>query len=184
MKHTILLTLGVLAFLVGLAGMPALTTAQPAPAPTMVPMPKADFSSMNFLTGTWNCTQALRGSQRPDTTTTTLGMNGTWMVSQDVAPPFDKYRTATINSTSYLTYDPTIKQWVTVGVGSDGSYGISTSAGWQGNMITWTTKGLDGSSGTDIITKVSDTQTSDASTGTDAQGNTTKVTIACRKSAP
>jgi hypothetical protein len=181
MKHPALWTLGVIAFVLGLAAAPIVSTAQPAPAPTMVPVTKPDFSSMMFLTGTWNCTQMLRGKQRPDSSTTTVGMDGMWMVSQDTAPPFDQYRTMTINSTTYTGYDSTIKQWVGVEVGNDGSYGIGTSPGWQGNTITWTTKGLDGSSGTDVITKNSDTKTTDQSTATDAQGHTTNVTITCTK---
>jgi hypothetical protein len=183
MKHSALLSLGAIALVLGLAAAPVVSTAQPAPAPTMVPITKPDFSSMMFLTGTWNCTQMLRGSKRPDTSTTTVGLDGMWMVSQDTAPPFDKYRTATINSTTYTTYDPTIKQWVGVEVGDDGSYGLGSSPGWQGNTITWTGKGLDGSSATDVVTKNSDTQTTDQSTATDAQGHTTHTTITCTKGA-
>ncbi|HVN70356.1 MAG TPA: hypothetical protein VMU38_11995 [Candidatus Binatia bacterium] len=181
MKTPVLWTLGAVAFAIGLVATPAMTVAQPAPAPTPVPMSKPDFSSMMFLTGTWTCTQMLRGKQRPDTSTTTIGMDGMWMVTQDVAPPFDQYRTFPINSTSYTGYDPAIKQWIGVEVGSDGSYGIATSPGWQGSTITWTGKNLDGSSGTDVVTKVSDTETTDNSTGTDAQGKTTNVTISCKK---
>jgi len=182
MKHSVLLTLGAVAFVVALAAAPVVSTAQPAPAPTMVPMAKPDFSSMTFLTGTWNCTQMLRGKMRPDTSTTTIGMDGMWMVTQDTAPPFDQYRTVTINSTGYTGYDATTKQWVQLGVDNSGGYGMGTSPGWQGNTITWTAKNLDGSTTTDVITKASDTQTSDAQTTTDAQGKSTTVTITCKKS--
>jgi hypothetical protein len=181
MKHPALLLLSATAFVLALVAAPVVSTAQPAPAPTMVPIAKPDFSSMMFLTGTWNCTQTLRGKTRPDTSTTTVGMDGMWMVTQDTAPPFDQYRTATINGTSYMTYDPNTKHWTQVGVDSSGGYGISTSEGWTGNTITWTTKGLDGSSGTDVITKNSDTSTTDASSGTDPQGHTTNTTITCTK---
>lgn len=136
---------------------------------------------MMFLTGSWRCTQMLRGKERPDSSTTTIGMDGAWMVTQDSAPPFDKYRTYTIQSTNYMTYDGSIKQWVQVGADSAGGYGISSSPGWQGNTIAWTSKNLDGSSGSDVITKVSDTETTDDSTATDAMGKTTKVAIRCMK---
>jgi hypothetical protein len=145
------------------------------------PIAKPDFSSMMFLTGTWNCTQMVRGKSRPDTATTTIGRDGMSMVTQDTAPPFDQYRTVTINTTDYTTYDPTIKQWVQFGADTSGGSFASTSPGWQGNTITWTTKGLDGSNDTDVMTKNSDTQTTDEYTGTDAQGHTTKVTITCNK---
>ncbi len=181
MKHPAWLTLSGIALGLGLMVAPLVSTAQPAPAPTMVPITKPDFSSMMFLTGTWNCTQMLRGKARPDSSTTTVSMDGMWMVTQDTAPPFDQYRTATINGTSYIGYDPTIKQWVQLGVDTGGGYGMGTSPGWQGNTMTWTAKGLDGSSSTDVITKDSDTKTTDASTATDAQGHTTKTTIICTK---
>lgn len=157
--------------------------ADPAPSYTPVPTQHPDFSSMMFLTGSWACTQMLRGKQRPDTSTTTIGMDGAWMVNEDTAPPFDQYRTYAIKGTTYTTYDATTKQWVSIGVDSSGGYGTSTSPGWQGNTITWTTKGLDGSSGTDVITKMSDTETSDASSSTDPKGNVTNVTIHCTRSA-
>ena len=138
---------------------------------------------MNFLMGTWTCTQMLRGSKRPDTSMTTMGMDGMWMVTQDTAPPFDKYRNYAVTSTTYMGYDPSTKMWIQTGVDSTGGYFTSTSPGWQGNTITWATKGLDGSSATDVVTKSSETSTTDASSGTDAQGKTTSTTIACTKSA-
>lgn len=183
MKHASLVALGIVALIAGLAWRPLVSSAQPSPTYTPVPVPKPDFSSMMFLTGTWSCTQMLRGKERPDTSTTTLGMDNSWMITQDSAPPFDQYRTYTINATTYTTYDPTLKQWVQVSVDNSGGYFTSTSPGWQGNTMTWTTKGLDGSSGTDIVTKMSETETSDASTGTDAKGTVTKTTIHCTKSA-
>lgn len=181
MKHPALFTLSAVALVVGLLAPPIASTAQPAPGPTMVPLTKPDFSSMMFLTGTWNCTQMLRGKMRPDTSTATIGMDGMWMVTQDTAPPFDQYRTVTINGTNYMTYDPTIKQWVSIGVDSGGGYGMESSPGWVGNTMTSTGKGLDGSTFTDVLTKNSDTSTTDVNTATDAQGKTTKTTIQCRK---
>jgi hypothetical protein len=182
MKNTALSALGAAAFALALFASPTISGAQPAPGPTMVPMAKPDFSSMMFLTGTWTCSQPLRGKTRPDTSTTSVGMNGMWMVTQDVAPPFDQYRAVAVNSTNYLGYDATVKQWVTIGVDDSGGYGMQSSPGWQGNTITWTGKGLDGSTFTDVITKDSDTKTTDQNTVTDAQGKVTKTTITCMKS--
>jgi hypothetical protein len=183
MKQAALAALGVVALMFGLASTPLVSAASPAPSPTQVPMARPDFSSMMFLTGTWSCTQMLRGKQRPDTSTTTIAMDGAWMVTQDAAPSFDRYRSYTINGTNYTAYDSSIKQWVQVGVDSSGGYGIGSSPGWQGNTITWTGKGLDGSSSTDVVTKVSDTQTSDDSTSTNPAGKATKTTIRCTKAA-
>lgn len=181
MKQAALAALGAVALAFGLASTPLLSAASPAPAATQVPMARPDFSSMKFMTGSWACTQMLRGKLRPDTSSTAIAMDGAWMVSQDTAPPFDRYRSYAIQGTSYMTYDSSIKQWVQLGADSSGGYGISSSPGWQGSMITWTTKNLDGSSGSDVVTKISDTETSDASTGTDSTGKVTKVAIHCTK---
>src|SRR5580700_3285824 len=138
MKHAALAVVGVFALILGLGATPLISVAAPDATYTPVPMPSPDFSSMMFLTGTWSCTQMLRGKQRPDTSTTTIAMDGAWMVTQDAAPPFDRYRSYTINGTNYTTYDSSIKQWVQVGVDSSGGYGIGSSPGWQGNTMTWT----------------------------------------------
>ncbi len=183
MKQAALAALGAIALIFGLASMPLISAASPAPAPTQVPMARPDFSPMMFLAGSWSCTQMLRGKQRPDTSTTTVAMDGAWMVTQDTAPPFDQYRNSTITGTTYTTYDTSIKRWVQTSVDSSGGYGTESSPGWQGSTITWTGKGLDGSSGTDVVTKISDTETSDASTATDPAGKVAKVTIHCVKAA-
>jgi hypothetical protein len=181
MKQAASISFAIAALALGLTFAPAVSQAQPAPTYTPVPMAKPDFSSVMFTSGTWNCSQMLRGTKRPDTGTTTVSADGQWMVTQDVAPPFDKYRDQAINSTTYMTYDPTVKQWVQMQVDSGGGYGMSTSPGWQGNVMTWTAKGLDGSSSTDTFTKVSETQTTDDITATDAQGHMTKAHIDCAK---
>ena len=182
MKHPALLTLSGVALVLGLVAAPVVSTAQPAPAPTMVPVVKPDFSSMMFLTGTWNCTQMLRGKTRPDTSTTTIGMDGMWMVTQDTAPPFDQYRTVTINSTNYTTYDPTIKQWVSVGVDTGGGYGISSTPGWIGNTMTSMGKGLDGSTFNDVHHQSQRYQDGRCQHRDRPQGKMTKTTITCKKS--
>ncbi len=183
MKQAASISFAVVALALGLVCAPVASLAQPAPSYTPVPMGRPDFSSMMFTSGTWNCTQMLRGAKRPDSSTTTVGMDGAWMVSQDVAPPFDKYRNYPVNSTTYTTYDPSAKQWVQMEVDNGGGYGMSTSSGWDGNAMTWTTKGLDGSMSSDVYTKVSDTQTTDEITTTDPAGHVTKTHIDCTKSA-
>jgi hypothetical protein len=182
MKKIVVAALGCAAVIIGLLSVSSTKAAAADPAPTPVPLTKPDFSSMMFLTGTWTCSQQLRGKTRPDTSTTTVGMDGMWMVSQDVAPPFDQYRTFAVNTTTYTSYDPTVKQWVAMGVGTDGTYYMASSPGWQGNTITWSSKGLDGSTVTDVGTKVSDSETSDAITFTDPKGKVTNISTHCKKS--
>ncbi|HEY1653606.1 MAG TPA: hypothetical protein VGF86_00665 [Candidatus Tumulicola sp.] len=183
MKHPLAVGLGGVVLIFGLATVPLVSTAAPDPAPTPVAMARPDLSPMTFLTGTWTCTQMLRGKPRPDTSTTTVGMDGAWMITQDTAPPFDQYRTFAIKGTTYTTYDSATKQWIQTGVDSAGGYGTSTSPGWQGNVITWTAHTLDGTSGIDVLTKVSNTQTTDDFTATDTAGKVTKTTTTCTKSA-
>jgi hypothetical protein len=182
MRHRASLILSSLAIALAIVAAPAVSTAQPAPAPTMVPNTKPDFSSMMFLTGTWNCTQMLRGKQRPDTSTTSVDSDGMWMVTQDVAPPFDEYRTWTVKSTNWTTYDPTAKLWVTIGTDNTGGYFLASTPGWQANTMTSTSKGLDGTSVSDVLTKVSDTETNDVQSITDPQGKVTTASIHCSKS--
>jgi hypothetical protein len=181
MKQPLLVALACTWISFGLAAVPSVSSADPMPAPTPVPMNHVDFSSMSFGMGTWNCTTMVRGKQRPETDVTTMSPDGMWMVTQGTAPPFDQYRNFTVKSTSYMTYDPSIKRWVNVGMDNTGLYFISSSPGWQGNTITWTSKGLDGTSVTDVGTKNSDTQTTDNLSITDPSGKTTTSTINCTK---
>ncbi|MEO7203060.1 MAG: hypothetical protein ABIZ82_10760 [Candidatus Tumulicola sp.] len=182
MKHWIAVAFGSAVMVMAISAAPLVSAAAPAPAPTPVALAKPDFSAQMWMVGSWSCTQPLRGKTRPETDVNSIGMDGMWMVTQTTAPPFDEYRTTTINGIGYTGYDPVAKLWIQTGVDNGGGYGIQTSPGWQANMITWTGKNPDGSSSTDVITKVSDTETSDANTATDPQGNTTSRTIRCVKS--
>jgi hypothetical protein len=140
-------------------------------APTPVPDPKPDFSSMMFSIGTWNCQSTARGSSRPDTIVYSMDYDGRWMKGHDVAPPFDKYRTRAIVSDTWMTYNPVTKEWVQTSIDNFGGYGISTSPGWKGNQMTWTaTATPDGSTGSDTFTKDSDTKTTDVATYKDKNG--------------
>lgn len=184
MKKFVLSALGCALLAIGLSAAPLVSTAQmtTAAAPTPVPIPKPDFTSMNFLVGSWTCTQPLRGKTRSETDTYAMSSDGMWMVDTATSPPFDQYRTIPQNYTLSMTYDPTIKMWVTTYQDNLGGYGLEQTSGWQGNVASWSGKGLDGSSVSDVITKVSDTETSDANTATDPKGVVTKVTISCKKS--
>jgi hypothetical protein len=184
MKRSGLYALGCALLAVGFAAAPLTTTAQmsPSAAPTPVPIPKPDFSPMNFYVGTWSCSQPLRGKTRMETDVFAMSSDGMWLVDTATSPPFDQYRTVPQNSVTSVTFDPTIKQWVQVNMDNFGGYGLGSSPGWQGNTLTWSSTGLDGSKFSDVATKVSDTETSDAVTATDPQGKVSTVTITCKKS--
>jgi hypothetical protein len=181
MKHWAVTVVACALFAIAASATPLVSAAQPAPAPTPVPQTKPDFSSLNFLVGSWSCTQMLRGKTRPETDVTSVGMDGMWLVTQTTAPPFDQYRTYTINGMTYVGYDPTAKLWIQTGLDNAGGYGVQTSPGWQGSSWTWTGKNPDGSSGSDVVTKVSDTKFTDANSVTDPQGKTTNTMITCVK---
>lgn len=185
MKYPVIAVIACALLAFGLSTAPVVSTAQTAvaAAPTPVPVPHPDFSPMNFLLGTWTCTQPLRGKTRAETDVYTMSNDGMWMVDAATSPPFDQYRTVPQNGMTYTTYDPMVKQWVGVYYDNLGGYGIESTPGWQGNTATWRGKGLDGTTVRDVITKVSDTETSDANTTTDPKGKVTNVTIVCKKNA-
>ena len=153
MKARVLLSSAFLTAFVLVANAPSIA------APTPVPDMKPDLSAMNFFMGTWKCTAMIRGKSRPDTATTSLSMDGRWITTHDVAPPFDQFRTRPITSDTAMTYNPLNHMWVQIYHDDFGGYGMATSPGWKGATITWTsTLSNDGSTGHDTLTKVSDTE--------------------------
>jgi len=154
-----------------------------AAAPTPVPDGRPDLNSMTFLIGTWKCDALVRGKSRADTITYSLGYDNRWLLSHDVAPPFDQYRTRPITSDAWTTYNPLTHQWVQITLDDFGSYVMATSPGWKDGSLTWTsTVANDGSTGHDTFTKVSDTQTKDIAGGADPSGKPgPTVTTTCSK---
>ena len=160
------------------------TNAVAAAAPTPVPRTMPNFAPMKMFMGTWHCTQQLRGKVRTDTSTTTMALDGQYMMTHDVSPPFDKYRSVNDVIDSYVTYNPVTKLWTTIGVDNYGGYFVNTSPGWSGNTMRTTIKmSNDGSSGYDVLTKLSDTSTTDHSVTKGPNGKVTTATINCRKTA-
>ena len=152
-------------------------------APTPVPDVKPDLSAMSIFLGTWKCSSIVRGKTRPDTFTGSYTLDDRWIVSHDVAPPFDQYRERAIANDSYTTWNPIKKMWYTTSIDSFGGYGTSTSPGWKGNTLTTTiVSSSDGSLGHDTLTKVSATETKDVAVGYDPKGKAQPVvTTTCKK---
>jgi hypothetical protein len=159
------------------------TIARADAPPTPVPDPKPDLSSMSFYIGTWKCHSTVRGSSRPSTTTYSMDYDGRWIKAHDVAPVFDKFRTRSIITDAWTTYNSDNHKWVTTSVDNFGNYGISTAPGWDGNKMTTTTVlTQDGSTGLDVLTKTSDSETVDTFTGKDKNGKAQPpVTTTCKK---
>jgi hypothetical protein len=160
-----------------------LTSAQQA---TPVPDSKPDFSGMSFLLGTWDCktikTSMGRGAGRTETDVNTLTLDGNYMRTDGTSKPFDKARTRTIVTQSWVSYDSAKKQWYSIGIGNFGGFGMSTSPGWKGNTIVWTDMyGTDGAPlGVTTTTKVSDMKITDVNVTKTAKGTNT-TTDACVK---
>ncbi len=183
MKRLILSALACSALIAAGLSIPRLSQASPNAGPTPVPVGHPNFSSMRFMLGTWTCHSRLRGKDRPDTSTTTIGMDGEYMVTHDNAPVFDKFRNRAVNTDSFMTYNSMSGQWVTVSVDNFGGYSVATSPGWRGNtMVSTTTMTQDGSSVTGKTIKISDSGTRNILITKSPNGTVTTDSATCHKS--
>lgn len=145
----------------------AVSAATPDPTPTPLPVQHPDFSSMTFFTGTWSCMEEDDGKWTPHIARVSIGMNGQWMIIEDIAPRADRNRPYAVN---YMTHDASIKKWIELSVNDGGGYALASAPGWVGNSMTWSEKDLDGTSSTDVFAKISDTKISNDLTVTDPTG--------------
>jgi len=147
--------------------------AQPTPVPYVAP----DFSSMNFLLGTWRCDdhQAGRPGKRIEVDKYWIAYDGSQMQAHAVSPPFDKYRTRDEVEDTFTTYDPTIRLWINQYVDNFAGYGLSTSPGWIGDTLTWSWTNLDRTTGREVIMKISDAKTSFKDWGNNKRGQAMTV---------
>ena len=171
------------------AAIPCYAVAQVESTP--IPMPgKPNFSSMQFMIGTWSC--SIKSSRRPAaySTTATYSMDptGLWIDQTSVTKPM-KWFASQANLVAYdkITYDATTHRWVDVNYDKQGGYGLSFASGWDGNKIVWHdvsfAPSADIKSQTDTtVTKVSDTKMTSSSSFTEAKtGRVVSVTGVCTK---
>ncbi len=160
----------------------------PPKAPTFPAPPKPDFSSMRFLLGTWKCvSHSERRGNEASTVVATYSMDpdGYFMKSISKSPK-TSYSAVGFTSTDWYTYDARAQRWIDITVGSYGSYGYSTSTGWDHGHLLWGADSFlpDGdvtsSTGT-LLTKVSDTKMTSASAFTSTAGLLNRVTGTCTK---
>lgn len=156
---------------------------------TPIPAPKKpNFSSMQFMIGTWTC--STKSARRPaayvTTSTYTVDPTGYWIEE-----------TSTTNTTSWIsrkltvwdkiTYDMDTHRWVDVTYGDGGLFGLAFASGWNGNKISWHDVGFapgpDITAQTDnVVTKVSNTKMTSSSSFTEAKtGRHVGVTGVCTK---
>jgi len=173
----------VTALLVGTAAIGQVETT-PIPRPA-----KPDFSSMQFLIGTWNCVESntRRAASYGSTVTNTMDASGFWMDTKTLAhaTSWDRYPGVGMDKT---TYDAANSRWVDVGTDDEGNYSISTSSGWNGNTIVWhpisitsVSSGNVVSSGATTITKVSGTKYTYTGSFKESGGRTVTLKGTCNK---
>lgn len=157
---------------------------------TPVPrVPKPNFSSMQFLMGTWNCVES--NTRRPtsygSTLTNTMDSTGFWMDTKTLshATSWDRHPGVAMDKT---TYDAANTRWVDITTDDQGNYGIATSSGWNGNTIVWrpvaitsVSSGNVVSSGSTTTTKVSDTKYTYTGSFKESGGRTVTLKGTCNK---
>jgi len=155
----------------------------PIPAPN-----KPNFSSMEFMVGTWTC--HIKSARRPTayvtTSTYTMDPTGYWLNEVSTVAT-NSWITRKLSTWDKITYDPDSKRWVDVTYGDGGAYGLAFSKGWNGDQMAWHDSafesGPDIKSQTDnVVTKVSNTKTTGSSSFTETKtGRVVSVTTTCTK---
>ncbi|MGB8964764.1 MAG: hypothetical protein WCB99_03890 [Candidatus Cybelea sp.] len=164
----------------------ALAQVEGTPVPAAA---KPNFSSLNFMVGTWTChtKSARRPAAYVTVSTYTLDPSGYWINETSTTSP-NSWIPARLVVADKITYDSDAKRWVDVSSGDQGAYGLSFAKGWTGNQIVWHDVSFapspDISSQTNITTtKVSDSKIVSASSFTEAKtGRHVSVVSTCTKS--
>ena len=171
-----------------LAAVPALADTAPAIEATPIPRPpKPNFTSMLFETGTWKC--STKSARRPtadvSTQTTSLDPSGYWLVtkSEDAGTSWFPYAST---GTDLVTYDKDTSLWVDMFTDTLGDYMYSTSPGWTGAKMVWTTRSFSPTATTKsvslyTVTKTSDTEYHTSYSFVTAKGTSVGVTGTCTK---
>jgi hypothetical protein len=170
------------------AALPSYAPAQVESTP--IPQPgKPNFSTMDFMLGTWTC--STKSARRPaayiTTSTYKLNPNGWYIDEVSVTKANGSWIPTSTTTMDKISYDPTTHRWVDVTYGNEGEYGLSFTSGWNGNKITWHDVSFapssDIKSQTDTTTtKVSNTKMTGYSTFTETKtGRVVAVTTVCTK---
>ncbi|MBV8460500.1 MAG: hypothetical protein JO009_06390 [Candidatus Eremiobacteraeota bacterium] len=155
-------TLVAIAVVLAAIGSIAFAATSPTIESTPVPKPaKPDFSSMNWLLGTWNC--SFKSGRRPSAASfiqvTTMDPSGYWMVTKSVSKGTSWFPWPA-NSTDMVTHDSDPKRWVDIMTGDFGAYDASSSPGWNGDTIVWTDNMFKPSSDVMAVTPLTQTKVS------------------------
>ncbi len=163
--------------------------AAPAVEGTPVPMrPKPDFSSMQFLVGTWTCSNLSSRRPGPFTTTEVYSMDpgGYWMLREDTTQKAS-WIPAELHGQTKYTWDAAAKRWVRISTGEQGGYSVATAPLVTGKTKTYTyviqTKSPDiASYAPEVYSKESATMKSMTTSFTEMNGRVVTVKQTCTKS--
>jgi hypothetical protein len=177
----------VLALLVTIGSVAAIA-ATPKIEGTPVPtQPKPDFSTMQFLIGTWSCVDLSSRRPGPFNTTEVYSMDPTsyWMVKETTVHKASWIPREIQTETKY-TWDSAAKRWVRVLTGDRGGYSVATAPAPAGNKKTYTyiiqTKAMDVASySPEVFTKVTDTKETMTTSFTETSGRVVSVKETCTK---
>jgi hypothetical protein len=161
------------------------TTVEGTPVPVR---PKPDLSTMNYLIGTWTCSDLSSRRPGPFTVTQVYSMDptGYWIIRDDTTHTAS-WITREAHSQTKFTYDAEAKRWIRISTGDRGAYAVATAAMPVGNKKTYTyliqTKAPDIASYTpEVYVKESDTKKTMTTSFTETNGRVVTVKETCTKS--
>ena len=163
--------------------------AAPAVEGTPIPItPKPDFSQLQYLMGSWTCTDLSSRRPGPFTTTQVFSMDpsGYWIIRNDTIHRAS-WIPAEVHSQTKITYDRFANRMVRITTGDLGGFAVSTAGPLVNGHRTWTyivqTKAPDVSSyAPEVNTKVSDTKRTMTTSFTENNGRVVNVKETCIKS--
>jgi hypothetical protein len=184
-SHRFTCALAALIMVTGTAASAAGPQIEGTPVPTR---PRPDFSSMNFLIGTWQCSDL--SSRRPAAFMTTevysMDPTGYWIV-RDTTTHKASWIPREFHSQAKYTYDAVAKRWVRITMGAEGAYSVATAPMPVGNKKTYSSaiqaKSPDiASTEPEVYTKISDTKKIMTTSFSEAGGRVVTVKETCTKS--
>jgi hypothetical protein len=150
------------------------------PVPTAA---KPDWAPIQYLIGTWNCSDV--SSRRPGpfeiTTMFALDPTGYWLIKTEKIHKASWIPREFTNE-SRITYDSNAKRWVRILTGDNGAYAVSTSP--DRNVFTYLIQREApdiASYKPEVYTKVSNTKRTMKTSFTEKSGRVVNVTETCNK---
>jgi hypothetical protein len=150
------------------------------PIPTA---PKPDWSPVNYLIGTWNCSDVSSRRPGPFQITTTYAMDptGYWLIKTETIHKAS-WIPREVTNVSRVTYDNNAKRWVRILTGDNGAYAVSTSPDRSVFTYVLQNDAPDVASyKPEVYTKESDTKRTMKTSFTEKSGRVVNVTETCNK---